>query len=86
MKPRERGEGDSLIRPTGGCAARQGMVYFFVLFVLNRAYNLMQVCPARSESVLNSIWFQLWFLSPRQGPKIAGVVLHRVGIFVSFLS
>ena len=38
-----RGVGYSLIWPTQGCAAGQGMV--FVLSVLNREYSLAQVCP-----------------------------------------
>ena len=56
----------------------------FGLFVLNRVYNLMH--PGSQQSVLNRIWFQLRLLCPRQGSKIAGVVLHTVGIFVYFLS
>ena len=40
----------SLIWPTQGCAAGQGMV--FVLSVLNRIYSLAQVC----HTVINRVY------------------------------
>ena len=40
-----RGRGYNLIWPIRGCAARHGTI--FVLFIRNRVYNFVQVCPKR---------------------------------------
>ena len=66
------------IWPIRGFSAGQGMV--FVLSVLNRVYNFVQVYPKQGA------WF-VWVCSnykqgscPKQGTKIEGVVLNRVCI------
>lgn len=45
--------GHSLIWPLKGCAAAQGMV--FVLSILNRIYNITQVCPKQGTQLRASL-------------------------------
>ena len=52
----------------------------FVLSVLNRVYNVHDLCDSVLITCINRL------LSPKQGTKIEGVVLNRVCMLGIFLS
>ena len=69
----------SYVTYTGMCCwTGQGMV--FVLSVLNRVYNVHDLCDSVLITCINRL------LGPKQGTKIEGVVLNRVCMLGIFLS
>ena len=66
--------GHSLIRPIHGCAAGQSRVFGFL--AMNSIKNLRQFYPKWVKVARFSL---LNMVCPKQGPKIEGVVRHRVG-------